>query len=813
VTDILRWWLVATILGLIALPYAFRLFRFLPDRGYTLARPFGLLVVVYPLWLLSVLGLVPYTRGGVILVMAALAVGGLALAGRDREALLAHLRAHRGLLLTAEVVFAVGLVGFAALRAYAPAIQDTEKLFEFAFLNGVLRSPHMPPADPWYGGEPMSYYYGGYLVMSVFTKLTGVAPSLAFNLGVAITGGLTALAAFGLGANLVLAGHAPRWRRRPGTGLLVAGTAGVLSVVLLLVIGNLEGAFAFTAAHGWGGDEFYRRLGIEGLPAAVRSQKWYPDAFLSWWHATRLGSQWNVIEFPFFSFMLGDLHAHVMVLPFSLLGFGSVLNLLRSGERLDVAAVRRDPLTVLYLGALAGMLALANSWDQPIFLGLLFAAALVLNVERDGVSLPALLHTVAFLVPIAVLSFVLYVPFFVHLHPATEGIRPVELNHLPPGVPAEAMVFPPHHFLIFWGPLLIVGGAWIVAQAARRRVWRANADTWGLTLLLAFVPLLLWSAAVIGSNRSIGAIVDEVAKRATAWSLGSYWLVHLGVLALIVLGILTLLCEAGRPNPARRAGRVYATLAVTAALALLHVIELFYVKEPTAARTNTLFKFSYSAWLLLATAGGAVVVDVLLSRRIRTVARSARAAWAAATVAVLLLALVYPISQPFNFTNGFRATPTLDGLAALRTQQPDEYNAVMWLTQTVFGRPVVLEAVDGDYSLGGRVSARTGFPTVLGWPFHEQQERGGRDFEERVRIVNQRAQDVETIYKTADPEQARDLLRRYSVDYVYVGSLEKEKYGVDGLAKFEDIGRAVFRQGSVTIFHVGGPALPLGARQ
>lgn len=864
-TETLRWWLAATVIGVIATPYAFRLFRFLPDRGYTLARTLGIVLVVYPLWLLAVLGLVPYSAGPAVLLLGLLAAGAIALAGRDRQALAAHLRAHAALIVTAEVVFAAVLIGLGVLRAYAPAIDATEKLFEFSLFNGVLHSTRMPPADPWFGGEPISYYYGGYLVVALFTKLTGVPAAYAFNLGVVLTGALVAVSVFGLAANLVLsrlriadggsrqdrgtrgvsraetpsvqaggsaaaargplaapqtrapgdgAGAPPGSRaaiRGPQSAIRWALVGGVLSVVLMLVIGNLEGAFELAAARGWLSPESVQRLGIVNLTGLVRTGHWYPDEFWFWWRATRLGSDWNILEFPFFSFMLGDLHAHVLVLPYTLLGLAAVLNLLRGGQPLGLDAVRRQPVTVVFLGVAAGMLALCNSWDAPIFIVLLAGAALTLNIGRDGLTGRALAQTAAFVLPVGALAFGLFLPFWLNLHAATGSIHPVELNNLTPGINGEGMVLPPHHFLIAWGPLLLVTGSGIVAQAVRRHAWRAPNADWNLALTLTFAPLVVWGMTVVIVHRSFVALVAEVQARSTSWTFGSYWAVQLVLLFLIMHALVVVLAEARRPHHERRAARIYMLLTAALGLLILHGIELFYLLEPAIpSRINTIFKFSFIVWLLLASAGGAAVVDVLLPWW-RRGGRPAAAAWVAALAAVLLLALVYPATAAMSRTDGFTGTPTLDGLAFLRRSDPDEYAAIAWLRDNLPGRPTILEAAGPNYSLSGRVSARTGFLTVMGWQGHEAKLRGGRDYAASEARVNQRAADVEEIYQTTSLDAARDMLRRYGVDYVYVGRLELERYGAAGMDKFQQLGEPVYRNRSVTVYRVTEQAPALGS--
>ena len=807
--DVLRWWLIALVFGVVALPYSFRLFPALPDRGVTAARALGLVLVAVPLWLGSVAGATPFTAGSITLITALWAAGGLFLAGRDRHALVAHLRARLGLLLTAEAVFAVALFGMALLRAYSPDIAATEKPFEFTFFNGVLRSEWMPAADPWFGGEPMSYYYGGYLLAGLFTLLADTPTAIAFNVALAMAAAMTALGAFGLGANgwLLLRRRAATTSRGRG-----AITAGLAATGLLCLAGNLQGLFEFTAARGWGSVAFYQRLGVLGFPTLsggelATSARWYPVEHWYWWRATRLGSAWNILEFPFFSFMLGDLHAHVMVLPLTLLGLTVVLNLLATAGGPSVADHLRRPARALFLGALTGLLALTNSWDQPTFLLLLSAAALLLNVRRHGASWWATARALSYALPVAALSFLLYLPYFAYLSPATEGIRPVELARLPEGVNGEGMVLPPQHLLLAWGPLLLVAASGLVLQAARRRVWRARADDWTLALTLTVLPLFLWAAAVIGINRSAGALVSEIGLRAAWWTFGSYWLVQLALLALIVTGVVTLLAEARRPQPSQRPGLLFAMLTVTVALALIHVIELFYVKEPTPSRTNTLFKFSYSAWLLLALGGGVLLVDVARAWRPRRRRRIGPLVWRGAVALVLLVSLVYPVTAGTARSNGFQGKPSLDGLAYLRQSEPDEYAALMWLADSLPGRPLILESAGGDYSLNGRVSGVTGFPTVIGWPFHVAQQRGGRAYDQVSAQVASRQADVARIYQTTDIAEAVDLLRRYRVDYVYVGRLEREAYGSAGLAKFASLGSALYRGGAVTIYQLDRGAL------
>ena len=147
------------------------------------------------------------------------------------------------------------------------------------------------------------------------------------------------------------------------------------------------------------------------------------------------------------------------------------------------------------------------------------------------------------------------------------------------------------------------------------------------------------------------------------------------------------------------------------------------------------------------------------------------------------------VDQPAEATKtkacGLAGKGTLDGLAYVAASSPGEFLGIQWLKERYQPGDRIVEAVGDDYSDYGRVSASTGIPTVLGWTFHEEQWRGSREpFEGRQEAV-------ERHYQTHDPQEAREILRRYGVTHILVGPRERVKYGTDGLAKFAILGDVV----------------------
>ena len=398
---VILWWIIIQIIGWAATPLAFRLFRHLPDRGYALAKPLGLLLVSYVFWLACTLGFLQNTWGSMVFCLAMVAATGGYLYLRERRAagtddsLVGFLRAHWPVVAASEVLFLVGFAAWAAYRAYNPAISATEKPMEFAFLNGILRSDHFPPLDPWLSGYGISYYYFGYVMMAVLTRLSGVASAIAFNLGIALLFAWTLTGAFSLVYNLVqgfgtattrVAATGRRWGAAIGFGLLGAWA--------VTIAGNLEGFFEALHSRGIGSDAFWGWLDIKNLAQAPVTGSWYPTDNWWWWRASRvihdkdpLGRSIEVIdEFPFFSFLLGDMHPHVLALPFVLLALGLALNLVFAARQAmrqpdgegrlgRLQALFGEPAWVFLAYALCiGAIGFLNTWDLPIYFAIVVGA-------------------------------------------------------------------------------------------------------------------------------------------------------------------------------------------------------------------------------------------------------------------------------------------------------------------------------------------------------------------------------------------------------------------------------------------------------
>ena len=180
---VFNWWLLVTLAGVAALPLTTRLLGGLPDKGYTLARAAGLLLVGFVFWLLASLGFLTNAPGSLILSWLIVLVAGIIVHFRHPQRFdwRGWWQQNRPVVLVGEVLFVALLIFFALFRAHIPDLTGTEKPMELAFMSAVQRSEIFPPNDPWLSGYAISYYYFGYVISAALSMLSGIAARWALT--------------------------------------------------------------------------------------------------------------------------------------------------------------------------------------------------------------------------------------------------------------------------------------------------------------------------------------------------------------------------------------------------------------------------------------------------------------------------------------------------------------------------------------------------------------------------------------------------------------------------------------------------------
>lgn len=264
---------------------------------------------------------------------------------------------------------------------------------------------------------------------------------------------------------------------------------------------------------------------------------------------------------------------------------------------------------------------------------------------------------------------------------------------------------------------------------------------------------------------------------------------------------------------------VYPVILTVMSACILVGVEFFFVPDiysvanPPYFRANTVFKFGYQAWSMLAISFTVLLWAVCSSAKSRAV----RGWMSAAIVAVVLVSLVYPyqaLKQFYGFFGGTpqAATQTLDGAAFMQTAGPGDYDAVQWINASIKERSVFIEAAGDSYTYFGRISAFTGMVDPVNWLSHEwtwrfdaqaaKLARPNVPIETGYGPVAAISADVQTIYQSDDASQTEALLQKYGAQYVYVGQLERTTYPTLNEQKFFDLGTVVYDAGGVQIFRV-----------
>lgn len=593
--QLVSWWLLATFAGAAAWPLVFRLLRRLPDRGFTLARPAGMLLSGFVLWFLGSLGMLRNDTGGAVLAwMIVLVISAAAYVGlRDRDdsgaTLGGWLQQNWRVVLAGELVFALMFFAWAVVRAYDPNIAATEKPMEMAFINAIRRSETFPPHDPWMSGYAISYYYFGYVMIATLAELSGVISGIAFNLASALFFGLTGVAAYGLVFNLVQS----RRRLISPVGKRAAKLSkslrfALLGPLFLLVIGNLGGLVHLTWTQRALPNDFFTWLDIRrynaGLPSEMVSHaQWNTHAgWIWWWQSSRIvhdvtlsGETASEIidEYPLFSFLLSDMHPHVLSLPFSLLAIGLAFNLVRSRHG-------PDRYQIIFYGLCLGGLIFLNLLDGPLYMVIMVGAEVLrrLIVYQGRLRWFDWLYAALFGAAIGGLGLLFYLPFFAGFRSQAGGLLPN---------PLQPTRF--HQFFVMFGPFLVIITFFLVVEW-----WRGRGQmNWQLAVSLTAAVLagLVVAMAILG----LVSLIDPVVRN-------------------FVGGAVSELGSAGEALAAvlrRRLNPLYLLTSLVLGAFITVVIARLFVRRPAPASDTDSLAPAGQSWIVAVMAIGGVAGLIL----------------------------------------------------------------------------------------------------------------------------------------------------------------------------------------------------------
>lgn len=836
IPEVFRWWLALMILGALSFPTMFILFNRFKDRGYPLSKIFGAFFVAYinwaSTWISSRLNIPIFQNNfisiglGVIL----LAFVSFLIFRKKRTQISDFIRKKKRYIILVEAIFLLVFLFFIRVRSFVPEAQfdpmksGAEKFLNFQVINSIMKSTTFPPDDGWMSGKALAwnfdeikkkisnpdgsfkdevsrkehqrrfyinYYYFGHLTMATLGKLSFYPAEYVFNLGLATLLAFTCMGAFCLGFNL-------------GGSVLLA----IFAMLAIAFFGNLDATIQY----------------FQKIAEGVRGD----DAFwgVDFWRSSRM-FEGTITEFPFFSIILGDFHAHNLNIPNFLFLCALLVNLAfrQPDWKIDFEEkilwrniIRRYGFLFCMIGVFWGACYLTNSWDVincAMLIGFFIFYFYLSDIGgKKGIQLFIKMCMTCFGVGVIALLTLLFFQIYFEKPIDTEGFP---FKWLPANLRTPWQLYLAHHFF-FLVPILIY------FAIVLKNTLKTLSDKSRLTLLSFFIGLI-----IILLNW-LGYLMPSVA------------------FTLMVFSIIILFKK--KPHSMKITGKdtggaiktepaISAHDCVTTNIAMIFIAVSFFVSfacdvwylddryAGDLERYNTVFKFYYPIWSLLALASViAFRYFFLWSAGKMGGIKIKRFLVYALLIVIALLGLHYPLASTIVRTSIFERTPegklvfkpirgegvdrfgkvnpprTINAIAYIRELDKfkDDFDAIMYIKKNIKGRPVILEAApdagSGAYSPVSRISTCTGLRSIMGWSHHEAQHRGGRAYAE----IGPREQDVKSAYTTTDWNAAKSILDKYDVRYVFVGAIERERYSPEQLSKFEQNLKEVFRSNTSVLY-------------
>ena len=688
------WYLLALVLGAAAMPLTGRLFRRFQDRGWMFSKVTAIAVSGFLTWFLVAVKIIKFTTMTCIVVTLVCAAASLILYCREQKAGFECIPfAHLDLVYAEELLFFAAFLLWTYFAGFHPAAYGTEKFMDYGFMEAMMRSKTLPATDLWYSQGKINYYYGGQYFAVFLTKLSGAKVELTYNLMRTFVAGL----AFAMPFSLVHQMVTDRLGRiRTGWKKALPSVTGILAGISVSIAGNMH----------------YVVYGqiipfIQKLKGEEVSSYWFPDATRYIGFNPDVEDK-TIHEFPCYSFVLGDLHAHVVDIMFVLLLLGLLYAWMKkvrttelSGESMSRREFWKKQLLMpqlLAAGALLGMFHWTNYWDFVIYFVVTCGAALFMNIiGQKGKIRWVLGVTAAQAVEILTLATVIILPFTLQFDTSNM---------------VQGIALAKHHSLLH--QLLVL---------------------WGLPgiLTILFVVSLLIEKLRGAEQKSLYHLLTSI-----------------------------------------RLPDLFAVLMGLCAIGLVLIPELVYVRdiyENGNARANTMFKLTYQAYIMF----GMTMIYAIF--RLLVIGKN-KILKVLAFIGLFLF--VWTCGYFGNSVHSWFGTvwkPSqykgLNATAFLETDFPEDVNGIRWLKENISDAPVVLEANGDSYSEYERVSAMTGFPTIMGWYVHEWLWRGD------LADLNAKIEEIKEIYTSTDETRVKELLDEYNVSYIFVGSCERNKYGAD----------------------------------
>jgi len=741
-THLLLWYLVTLIISFSVIVPTTEFFQSFRSGGVAYARVVGVAFLSLFVWFTLKLDIsIPVIWASLfwLLLFFLFSVG---MVFRNRS-ILERLWSLRKKILVSESIW-IALFGVILLaRSLAPDATATEKPMDLMIITSIFRSEIIPPPDPWFSGAALSYHHLGHLSAVIVGKLSQQSIGMIFNLVLA-----SSAATAGTVAAILAIDFLPDLRQLSRRkSVLILMSTGFITLCTLFLLAPWIGVLNILFSNGYLTGFDLQWLNVENFPFLTNVRYGIPDQWWWWWYTTRIFES-SFAEFPAFTFLLGDPHAHVFGLPIVLTLLAVGLSLTKNRPVVSFGYWFNRPFSLIYVSGLLAALCMTNVWDLPIsFVGLVGAIWFCQRYNQRNYA-ETFKSVLSFSFPIIILVGIILYPFLSGLNPPTTGISLVIGEHTNLA-----------QFVLFWGPVfLVMIGSVLLNRQQQSRGYIALTEPLRLTVTI----LLVWVVALLATDN-----IDEITNRSTGW---------------LTLGLLICGAFLTRIASDKTHDQFWYTYWVTGLVLLLLIgTELVRIEDAFPGRLNTLFKGWFISWGIASVAAGGIFGTslALSSGQIKSRRLSAHG------LLVIMLILFSFCSIAFvpamAISRGWEGqTRGLDATKHVELQQPGLAEAIAWAVDALdSGEDVVLQAVGESYEGGNMFSTLTGLPTVLAWPNHERQWRNDIGETERRTAVD-------NVYLFGSSGEGLVSIAKYNINHVLIGDSEKRIYGADVASRFRN---------------------------
>lgn len=837
---VLLWWFTILVIGVGFMPLTSGIFRKFEDRGWMFSKMLGFFLTGYLTWALNCTGHFLFTQRNCILITALLIAANYGIyfaitakrrrtfqnhrapQGEAQAAIFGDRQARRTIIIE-EILFFIMFALWVYIIGFKPEAYGTEKFMDYGFMTAMTRSLTMPFEDMWYAGRTINYYYGGQYYATWLVKLTHVTTGQGYTLMRALITAMSFSLPFSLGYQLMRdKTRKINQSKRSRAPWLAAALSGC--------------AVAFC------GNFHYVIFGIiKPIIAKIKGEDysfWFPDSTRYIGYNPDAPDK-TIHEFPAYSSVLGDLHAHFINIIFVVTVIAIVYAWAQKVKKPEVNPFSHRPAgkerhkkhvpdaeEVCRAGKMPGSplgsrkhkrknadsgFDRKKSVSAAVKSGTIRqqsvnAAAKAQNGGRKAEAQETEERSLAAAGAEKLKN---------------SGFTAAEfLQCISPEILLIGMMTGVFRWTNYWDMPIYYVTCGSILFFVNLRTYRKRPGHFivimGLEAVIMFVVGIVAALPFTSSFFMISSEVNFTHSHTPLYQLAILWGLPVACLIAFIIGLIKDKYEDLRLRRMVEGDCDDATEALAAseaeirshyhlglsdltvlmwglcAAGLVFLPEVIYVKDIYGGdyyRANTMFKLTYQAFILFGICMGYIITRGLIA------AKKYVRIFAYAGLVCLLLTGGYIFTSVNSwFGNIFKPSNRVNTDASVFVSESfsSDFGAISWLNTNVSGTPTILEAPGDSYSDYERVSVATGLPTVEGWYVHEWLWRQNTDEE------NQRLADIETIYTGTDEAGVRALIEEYDITYIYIGSLEREKYPALNDTLLQSIGETVYSDGETT---------------